>query len=266
VLLFDPAGKLMMAGQSVERLLGKPAMKFSPPTGRSVSEHHVLGSLVLGAVQRRESLQDQVVNVDAENQAGLNWWSAWRSCGNPRGSQEIGTLVTLRMPKAADSSSCNWMSPPGLRPLAASPEEWRMRSRTAEPRWPAPGVLKGKLDAAEPEIESDRERDQAAGPVVKTFLTSTSRGTAPQAGGSQRITARRGCVYRPTPRPTECKWKRSSPGRRRWAAMPIFSPPRRNRYRHPDQHRAFLPPPVRKAGGRRGHGLQSVHNDISKPV
>jgi signal transduction histidine kinase len=175
VLLFDPAGKLMMAGQSVERLLGKPRDEV---LGRKLEDLFpsttVLGSLVLDAVQRRQSLQDQVVTIDSERHASVKLVVSVEILRKASGGQEIGTLVTLR--DAESRRQIELQLEVSSRLAAIS----RLTGGVAhEIKNPLNAmavhleVLKSKLDGAEPEIEVIAREIKRLDQVVKTFLNFT---------------------------------------------------------------------------------------------
>ena len=172
VLLFDPAGKLMMAGQSVERLLGKPRDEI---LGRQLEDlfpsTSVLGALVLDAVERRESLQDHVVAADSADHAGFKLVVSVEILRKSSGSQEIGTLVTLR--DAESRRQLELQLDVSSRLAAIS----RLTGGVAhEIKNPLNAmalhleVLKSKLGADEPEIDVIAREIKRLDQVVKTFL------------------------------------------------------------------------------------------------
>ena len=172
VLLFDPAGKLMMAGQSVERLLGKPRDEI---LGRKLEDlfpsTSVLGALVLDAVRRRESLQDHVVAADSADHAGFKLVVSVEILRKPSGNQEIGTLVTLR--DAESRRQLELQLDVSSRLAAIS----RLTGGVAhEIKNPLNAmalhleVLKSKLGADEPEIDVIAREIKRLDQVVKTFL------------------------------------------------------------------------------------------------
>jgi signal transduction histidine kinase len=168
VLLFDPDGKLMMAGQSVERLLGKPRDEI---LGRKLDEvfpsTSALGALVLAAVERHESFQDQAVS----DHVGLKLVVSVEILRKARDGQEIGTLVALR--DAESRRQLELQLDVSSRLAAIS----RLTGGVAhEIKNPLNAmavhleVLKSKLDGAEPEIEVIAREIKRLDHVVKTFL------------------------------------------------------------------------------------------------
>jgi signal transduction histidine kinase len=169
VLLFDPVGKLMMAGQSVERLLGKGRDEI---LGRKLEDLFpsttALGALVLAAVERHESFQDQAVS---EDHTGLKLVASVEILRKAPGGQEIGTLVTLR--DAESRRQLELQLDVSSRLAAIS----RLTGGVAhEIKNPLNAmavhleVLKSKLDGAEPEIEVIAREIKRLDHVVKTFL------------------------------------------------------------------------------------------------
>jgi len=161
-----------MAGQSVERLLGKPRDEM---LGRQMGDLFPvttgLGSMVLAAVEQRQSVQDQVVVVDSEDPAGLKLVVSVEVLRKPSGGQEIGTLVTLR--DAESRRQLELQLDVSSRLAAIS----RLTGGVAhEIKNPLNAmalhleVLRGKLEAAEPEIDVIAREIKRLDHVVKTFL------------------------------------------------------------------------------------------------
>jgi signal transduction histidine kinase len=173
VLLFDPSGRLMMAGRPAERLLGKPREAllgsriedlFPPDT--------VLGSLIITASHGEHGVHDELVNVH-RNGAGTG-----RLLVNVeilrRGENQhaVGTLVTLR---DADTRRQLGLQLDVSSRLAAIS---RLTGGVAhEIKNPLNAialhleVLKGKLDAGDPEIDVISKEIKRLDHVVKTFLS-----------------------------------------------------------------------------------------------
>ncbi len=172
VLLFDPSGKLMMAGQGAERLLGKPRAEI---LGRKLEElfrsQTVLGSLVLDAVRRRQAVQDQVVTVASEGQPDLRLVVSVEILRKPAGDRDIGTLVTLR--DAEGRRQLELQLDVSSRLAAIS----RLTGGVAhEIKNPLNAmalhleVLKNRLEETQPEIGVISREIKRLDQVVKTFL------------------------------------------------------------------------------------------------
>jgi signal transduction histidine kinase len=172
VLLFDPSGKLMMAGQGAERLLGKPREEI---LGRKLDELFpsttVLGSLVLDAVRRRQAVQDQVVTVSSEGNPDVRLVVSVEVLRKPAGDHDIGTLVTLR--DAEGRRQLEVQLDVSSRLAAIS----RLTGGVAhEIKNPLNAmalhleVLKDKLEEKQPEIEVISREIKRLDQVVKTFL------------------------------------------------------------------------------------------------
>jgi signal transduction histidine kinase len=105
VLLFDAAGKLMMAGPAVRHLLGSEPDAL---IGRRASEifppNTPLGALLIQAIDRREGVRDRLVTIVAagvEHQVlasiePIARRAAAAAVGAPSIPQSLGILVTLR--------------------------------------------------------------------------------------------------------------------------------------------------------------------------
>ena len=173
VLLFDPKGRVMMAGEPVERMLGKGRDEI---LGRQLDElfpkDTVLGLLVTRAVQMHQPLHGELVTLSKGGDSSMRVLLNVEILQESPDAEQIGTLVTLRdaetrlqLERQLDVSS---------RLAAIS----RLTSGVAhEIKNPLNAmalhleVLKNKLDAAEPEIEVIAREIQRLDNVVKTFLS-----------------------------------------------------------------------------------------------
>lgn len=171
VLLFDSDGKLIMAGEPAERILG---MTHAEMIGRGVDSlfppYAALG-LIGMAVRDRLPVRDQPVSIPREGASPLKLLATVQPLGKGPGDDEIGTLITLRdiesrrqLERQLDLSS---------RLAALS----RLTSGVAhEIKNPLNAmalqleVLKNKLGAPEPEVEVIGEEIRRLDKVVKTFL------------------------------------------------------------------------------------------------
>lgn len=174
VLLFDPSGRLMMAGHPAARMLGKPGKEL---IGHDLAElfpkNTILGGLIQRAIENHQPIHDQVVNVAA----GAGSSSPSRLLVNierlrkGEGGQDIGTLVTLRDAETRHQLELQLDVSSRLAAIT------RLTGGIAhEIKNPLNAmalhleVLKTKLDAAEPEIDVISREIQRLDNVVKTFL------------------------------------------------------------------------------------------------
>ena len=172
VLLVDPKGRVMMAGEPAERMLDKARDEI---VGHQLEElfpsNTVLGDLVLQAVRTQGPLRDKQVSLSNGKGSMRLLLNVEILQRNP-GAEQIGTLVTLRdaetrrqLQRQLDVSS---------RLAAIS----RLTSGVAhEIKNPLNAmalhleVLKSKLDTTEPELEVITREIQRLDNVVKTFLS-----------------------------------------------------------------------------------------------
>jgi hypothetical protein len=174
VLLFDNAGKLVVSGETAERMLGKSRDEM---VGRSLDELFppatALGSVIGNAVRSRQSLRDQRATitgggVDARLLVSVEVLRKGAS------QEDLGTLITLRdvesrrqLERQIDVSS---------RLAAIS----RLTGGVAhEIKNPLNAmalhleVLRGKLDGNQPEVDVIAGEIKRLDTVVKTFLNFT---------------------------------------------------------------------------------------------
>jgi hypothetical protein len=97
VLLFDNNGRLMMAGETAERMLGKGREQL---IGRTLEEIFpattVLGNVIVNAVRIRESVHNQSVTVPPEAGGALRLLVSVEILRRAASQENIGTLITLR--------------------------------------------------------------------------------------------------------------------------------------------------------------------------
>jgi hypothetical protein len=171
VLLFDPNGKLIMAGEPAERLLG---ISHSAMTGRGVDElfpaSTALGPIAI-AVRERRAVRDQPVSIARDGAGPLKLVASVQPLHKGPGEEAIGTLITLRdvesrrqLERQLDLSS---------RLAALS----RLTSGVAhEIKNPLNAmalqleVLKNRLGGQEPEVDVIASEIRRLDRVVKTFL------------------------------------------------------------------------------------------------
>ncbi len=172
VLLFDNNGRLLMAGESAGRMLGK---QHSDLMGRGIDElfpaSGVLGGIISNAVRAREPVKDQTVTIPRDGASSAKLLVSVQMLRKSAGHEEIGTLVTIRdvesrkqLERQLDLSS---------RLAALS----RLTSGVAhEIKNPLNAmalhleVLRGRLDGQEPELDVIAREIKRLDTVVKTFL------------------------------------------------------------------------------------------------
>jgi PAS domain S-box-containing protein len=171
VLLFDNAGRLVMAGDTAERLLGKGRDKM---LGHAVEELFpsatVLGGLIENAIRTRQSVREMPVTLIRDGTAAIRLLASVQVLQKSPAQEQMGTLITLRdvesrrqLERQLDVSS---------RLAAIS----RLTSGVAhEIKNPLNAmalhleVLKGNVDA-QPEVEVIAREIKRLDNVVKTFL------------------------------------------------------------------------------------------------
>jgi len=173
VLLFDNAGKLVVSGETAERMLGKSRDQM---VGRSLDELFppatALGSVIGNAVRSRQPVRDQRVSISGGGTGDGARLLVSVDVLRKDGSQEdLGTLITLRdiesrrqLERQIDVSS---------RLAAIS----RLTGGVAhEIKNPLNAmalhleVLRGKLDGDHPEVDVIAGEIKRLDTVVKTFL------------------------------------------------------------------------------------------------
>jgi hypothetical protein len=172
VLLFDHTGRLLMAGEPAERMLGKTREEMAGSTLDDLFEPStVLGRIVGAAFRSQESIPEQKVTL-ARAGAGPQRLAVGVQILRKSSSQEImGTLVTLRDVEsrrqlerqldfstrlAAISRLTGGVAHEIKNPLNAMALHLE--------------VLRGKLDGQQPEIEVIGREIKRLDNVVKTFL------------------------------------------------------------------------------------------------
>jgi len=172
VLLFDNTGRLLMAGEPAERMLGRTHDEMA---GRGLDElfppSTVLGEVIAAAIGSGQSLDDQTVNIPRAEGVPLRLVVSVQVLRKGPDLEDMGTLVTLRdvesrrqLEQQLDFSS---------RLAAIS----RLTGGVAhEIKNPLNAmalhleVLKGKLNGQQPEIDVIGREIKRLDTVVKTFL------------------------------------------------------------------------------------------------
>jgi signal transduction histidine kinase len=172
VLLFDNNGRLMMAGETSERMLAKGREKL---IGRSLEEvfpdSTVLGSVIVNAVRARESVHNQPVTIPPEAGGAQRLLVSVEILTRPPSQEDIGTLITLRDVESRRQLEVQLGISSRLAAIS------RLTSGVAhEIKNPLNAmalhleVLKGKLEIQEPELDVISREIKRLDNVVKTFL------------------------------------------------------------------------------------------------
>ena len=172
VLLFDNNGRLVMAGETTERMLGKSREQM---IGRGLEElfppSGVLGNVIVHAVQRRESVPNQAVLIPPEAGGPLRLLVRVEILRKRSSQEDIGTLVTLRDVESRRQLEVQLGISSRLAAIT------RLTSGVAhEIKNPLNAmalhleVLKTKIDGEQPELEVISREIKRLDNVVKTFL------------------------------------------------------------------------------------------------
>jgi PAS domain S-box-containing protein len=172
VMLFDDTGRLLMAGEPAERMLG---MTHSEMAGRSTAElfpaSTILGEIIGSAVRSGRSMEDQPVAIPRADAAPLRLVVSVQLLKSRSGHDDMGTLVTLRdvesrrqLEQQLDFSS-RLASISRLTGGVAHEIKNPLNAMALHLE-----VLKGKLEGQQPEIEVIGREIKRLDSVVKTFL------------------------------------------------------------------------------------------------
>ena len=172
VLLFDNNGRLMMAGETVERMLRRAREKL---IGRSLEEvfpvSTVLGSVIVNAVRLRESVHNQAVTIPPEAGGAQRMLVSVEILRRTPSQEGIGTLITLRDVESRRQLEVQLGISSRLAAIS------RLTSGVAhEIKNPLNAmalhleVLKSKLEIQEPELDVISREIKRLDNVVKTFL------------------------------------------------------------------------------------------------
>jgi PAS domain S-box-containing protein len=173
VLLFDNNERLMMAGETAERLLGKNREEL---IGHSLEELFppatLLGNVIVNAVRTRESVHNQPVIVPAETGGALRLLVTVEILRKGPGQDEMGTLITLRDVEGRRQLEVQLGISSRLAAIT------RLTSGVAhEIKNPLNAmalhleVLRGRLDGQQPELDVIAGEIKRLDTVVKTFLS-----------------------------------------------------------------------------------------------
>ena len=172
VLLFDDTGRLLMASEPAERMLGKTREEMAErSTIAELFDSTILGELVGRAFDSGTPIEEQPVTIPRNGAVPLRLVVSVQLLRNRSGQEDMGTLVTLR-----DIESRRQLEQQldfSTRLAAIS----RLTGGVAhEIKNPLNAmalhleVLKGKLGGEQPEIEVIGREIKRLDTVVKTFL------------------------------------------------------------------------------------------------
>jgi PAS domain S-box-containing protein len=172
VLLFDNSGRLLMAGEPAERVLGRSHAEMAGRTmGDLFPGSTILGELIASAMRNGKSIEEQPVAIPRADSAPLRLAVSVQLLRSRSGQEDLGTLITLRDVEsrrqleqqldfsarlAAISRLTGGVAHEIKNPLNAMALHLE--------------VLRGKLDADQPEIEVIGREIKRLDTVVKTFL------------------------------------------------------------------------------------------------
>jgi PAS domain S-box-containing protein len=172
VLLFDDTGRLLMAGEPAERMLGKPHNEMA---GRTVQELFppttILGEIIGGALRSGRSIEEQPVVIPRSGTGPLRLVVSVQLLRSRSGQEDMGTLITLR-----DVESRRQLEQQldfSTRLAAISRLSGGVAHEIKNPLNAMAlhlEVLKGKLHGQQPEIEVIGREIKRLDTVVKTFL------------------------------------------------------------------------------------------------
>jgi len=170
VLLFDAAGHLVMAGQSVERLIGLGPQELAGRTVEQVFTAATNGDGIAAAVRRRRPWRDQNVTLRNAAASYVRALVSVEPLENASGGN-MGTLITLRDAESRRQLEIQLDVSSRLAALS------RLTSGVAhEIKNPLNAmavhleVLRSRLEDAEPEVEVISREIKRLDHVVKTFL------------------------------------------------------------------------------------------------
>jgi PAS domain S-box-containing protein len=172
VLLFDNSGRLMMAGETAERMLAKSREQL---IGRALEElfpaSTVLGNVIVNAVRTKESVHNQSVTIPPEAGGAQHLLVSVEILRRAPSQEDIGTLITLRDVESRQQLEVQLGISSRLAAIS------RLTSGVAhEIKNPLNAmalhleVLKSKLDVQEPELDVISREIKRLDNVVKTFL------------------------------------------------------------------------------------------------
>jgi PAS domain S-box-containing protein len=170
VLLFDSGGHLMMAGQSVERLIGLPPKELVGRTVEQVFTRNANAGEIVDAVRLRRRWRDHIITLTNAAASHVRATVSVEPLENTVGGN-VGTLITLR--DADTRRQLETQLDISSRLAALS----RLTSGVAhEIKNPLNAmalhleVLRSRMEEAQPEVEVISREIKRLDHVVKTFL------------------------------------------------------------------------------------------------
>jgi PAS domain S-box-containing protein len=172
VLLFDHTGRLLMAGEPAERLLGKTHEAMTETTlGQLFSPSSILGDIIGTAVRNQESVDEQAVVVMRDDGTPQRLAVGVQILRKSAGQETMGVLVTLRDVESRQQLERQLDFSTRLAAIS------RLTGGVAhEIKNPLNAmalhleVLRGKLAGQQPEIDVIGREIKRLDSVVKTFL------------------------------------------------------------------------------------------------
>jgi PAS domain S-box-containing protein len=172
VLLFDNSGRLMMAGETAERMLGKSREQLIGSVLEDVFPvSTVLGNVIVNAVRLRESVHNQPVTIPPEAGGASRLLVSVEILRRAPSQENIGTLITLRDVESRRQLEVQLGISSRLAAIT------RLTSGVAhEIKNPLNAmalhleVLKSRLDGQQPELDVIAREIKRLDNVVKTFL------------------------------------------------------------------------------------------------
>jgi signal transduction histidine kinase len=172
VLLFDNTGRLIVAGESAARMLGKSHDEMMGCVLTDLFHPYtVLGGVIEEAIRSKESIQDRPVTVARDGADSNKLLVSVQVLGKSPAGEEIGTLITVR--DAESRRQLEHQLDLSSRLAAIS----RLTGGVAhEIKNPLNAialhleVLKSRLDGQQPEIDVIAGEIKRLDTVVKTFL------------------------------------------------------------------------------------------------
>ena len=173
VLLFDNAGRLLLAGAPAERLLGRTQGEMA---GRTLEElfplSSALGSAIGAAVQNRQPVRSKTVSLAREGAPPQKLLVSVQVLQRRAGEEPIGTLIEVRDAEGRRQLERHLDLTSRLAALS------RLTGGVAhEIKNPLNAMalqlelLKGKLDGEQPEVDVIAREIKRLDNVVKTFLS-----------------------------------------------------------------------------------------------
>ncbi len=172
VMLFDPQGRVVMAGRPAEQLLGMRRDEIlSSAMATLFPSDTPVGSAIAGAVERNQAVRDRVVYLDAPGRSERRLLLSVELLSRGDSSQRLGVLVRLRDPETRKQLESHLDLSTRLAAIS------RLTSGVAhEIKNPLNAIalhleiLRTRMLAEEPEIDLISREVRRLDHVVRTFL------------------------------------------------------------------------------------------------